>query len=269
MPSFEENSPNVIYECLENGIPFIASTAAGIRELVAPEDHGRVLFDPTDEGVAEGLRRALANGEPFDPARPAFDEDDSLRQWEEVLALPARAFPPVAAAEPSPDWTLMLGQGDAAEPALAETLVRAQQVSGADVVTCGLRVDGKVHLFPGEPRALGLLSNGYGTVGLIRKRSLDDAEPAWPRLARLSVAGAKIVSVPTPLVTQTAPPATLATHPEEGLLVLKHFEGALPPALRFTAELAARQAARSERPSPPRRSLLRRVIGRLRRSLSG
>src|SRR5207249_4537022 len=33
MPSFEENSPNTVYECLENGIPFIASNAAGIREL--------------------------------------------------------------------------------------------------------------------------------------------------------------------------------------------------------------------------------------------
>src|SRR6266540_6641910 len=38
MPSFEENSPNTVYECLENGIPFIASNVAGIRELVAPED---------------------------------------------------------------------------------------------------------------------------------------------------------------------------------------------------------------------------------------
>jgi glycosyltransferase involved in cell wall biosynthesis len=269
MPSFEENSPNVIYECLENGIPFIASTAAGIRELVAPEDHGRVLVEPTDQGIANGLRRALANGKRFDPARPAFDEDHSLRRWEEVLALSAKPFPPDAAAEPGPDWTLMLEEGDAADPALVETLVTAQQVSGADVVTCGLRVDGQVHLFPGEPRALGLLANGYGTVGLIRKPLLDGDEPAWPRLARLSVAGAKIVSVPAPLVTQTAPPATLATHPEEGLLVLKHFEHALPPTLRFTAELAARQAARSERPSPPRRTLVRRVIGRLRRSLPG
>src|SRR6266511_2567862 len=62
MPSFEENSPNVVYECLENGIPFIAGNAAGIRELVDPEDHGRVLFEPTEEGIAQALRRALANG---------------------------------------------------------------------------------------------------------------------------------------------------------------------------------------------------------------
>ena len=36
MPSFEENSPNVIYECLENGIPFIASNAAGSASSSRP-----------------------------------------------------------------------------------------------------------------------------------------------------------------------------------------------------------------------------------------
>jgi hypothetical protein len=123
-----------------------------------------------------------------------------------------------------------------------------------------------VHLFPGEPRALGLLSNGYGTVALIRRSLLDPDEPAWPGLARLSVSGAEIVSVPTPLVTQAVPPATLATHPEEGLLVLKHFERALPPNLRYTAELAARQAAHVQPPAP-QRSFVRRGLGRVRRSL--
>ena len=68
------------------------------------------------------------------------------------------------------------------EPELVETLVRAQQVSGADVVTCGLFVDGHVHLFPGEPGALGLLANGYGTVALVR-RSLLESDAAEARLA--------------------------------------------------------------------------------------
>lgn len=266
MPSFEENSPNVIYECLENGIPFIASTAAGIRELVAPEDHARVLVVPTEDGIAAGLRRVLANGKPFRPARAAFDEEDSLRRWEEVLAQPARPFPPESATEPGSDWSLTVGEHDVPEAELIQTLVRAQEVSGADVVTCGLFIDGRLHLFPGEPRALGLLSNGYGTVALIRSSLLDPVEPAWPGLARLSVSGAKIVSVPRPLVTQAEPPATLATHPHEGLLVLKHFERALPPNLRYTAELAARQAAYVQQPAP-RRSFIRRAVGRLRRSL--
>jgi glycosyltransferase involved in cell wall biosynthesis len=270
MPSFEENSPNVIYECLENQIPFIASTAAGIRELVAAEDHARVLFEPTQEGIADGLRRAIANEASFLPASPAFDDEDSLRRWEEVLALPASTPPPADGTEPGPEWLLSIGEDDVPEPALFETLVRAQQVSGADVVSCGVFVAGTEHIFMGEPRGLGLLSNSYGTVALMRRSLVDSdaVEPIWPRLARVSLSGAKIVSVPTPLVTQAIAPATLQTHPEEGRLVFSYFEQALPRKLRFTAELAARLAAAAEPPDAgARRSLPRRAVRRLLRRI--
>ncbi len=288
MPSFEENSPNTVYECLENGIPFIAGNAAGIRELVAPEDHARVLCEPTEEGIAQALRRALANGEALQPARRAFDDAESLRRWEDVLALPPRAFPPPAepptvdvverdrsSADPlhtlDAEWVLFLDEGDVPEPELVETLVRAQQASGADVVSCGLFLeDGtggkRVHLFPGEPRALGLLSNGYGTVSLIRRSLLQlaAAEPDWPLLAGLSAAGTRIVSVPIPLVTRTAAPGTLESHPAEALLVLRHLERALPKNLRFSAELVTRLGAETRPGSPPRgRGLARRAARRL------
>jgi glycosyltransferase involved in cell wall biosynthesis len=315
MPSFEENSPNTVYECLENGIPFIAGNAAGIRELVTPEDHGRVLFEPTEEGIAEALRRALVNGDALGPARPAFDDAESLRRWEEVFALPAGPFPPrdgrlpvdavvvhrssqsaldrclaalaaqsgadvrvtvvQARAEALPDleaeWVVFLDEDDVPEPTLVETLVRAQHASGADVVSCGLflrdATGGKsVHLFPGEPRALGLLVNGYGTIALLRRSLLEPAvvDPDWPLLAKLSVSGARIVSVPIPLVTRTERPGTLHTHPADARRVLDYLEGALPHNLRLTAELAARLAAEAQRPSQARaRSLLRRAARRL------
>ena len=35
IPSLLDNSPNVVYECLEDGIPFLASDTGGIGELVA------------------------------------------------------------------------------------------------------------------------------------------------------------------------------------------------------------------------------------------
>ena len=270
MPSFEENSPNTVYECLENGFPFIASNAAGIRELVAPGDQARVLFDPTVDGIAHALRRALAEGHGLRPARPAFDDAESLRRWEEVLALPAaREFRAkgVAASAVDPDWVVLLDEADVPEPGLVATLVRAQQVSGADVVSCGLFVDGTVHLFPGEPRALGLLGNGYGTTALVRRSLLepDGADARWPLFAKLSVAGAKIVSVPIPLVTSAAPPATLQTHPTEALRVLRICEGALPQNIRFVAELATRLAAAETQRSSPvrRRGLARRAVRRL------
>ena len=56
MPSLEDNSPNTVYECLEAGIPFVASNVGGIAELVAPEDRQRVLFEPTPGGGCQGER---------------------------------------------------------------------------------------------------------------------------------------------------------------------------------------------------------------------
>jgi glycosyltransferase involved in cell wall biosynthesis len=270
IPSFEENSPNVIYECLENGIPFIASDVAGIRELVAADDRARVLFEPTPDGIAAALRRALANGGALRPARAAFDDEESLRRWEHVLALPTHPPPPTGAGGLEPGWVVLRDDGDVDGPELVETLVRAQQVSAADVVTCGVSVNGTMHLFPGEPGALGLLTNAYGTVALVRSALVEgrEGEARWPLLAQLSLEGARIVSVPLPLATTTTAPATLQTQPAQALRVLASFERALPENLRFLAELVTRTAAAdSDASQAPRRSFVRRALARLGRTL--
>jgi hypothetical protein len=245
IPSFEENSPNVIYECLENGIPFIASDVAGIRELIAADDHARVLFEPTADGIVAALCRALANGGALRPARAAFDDEESLRRWEHVLALPAPPPPSAGAGALEPGWVVLRDDGDVDGPELVETLVRAQQASGADVVTCGVSVNATLHFFPGEPGALGLLTNGYGTVALVPSAVVEgrEDEARWPLLAQLSLEGARIVSVPLPLATTTTAPATLHTQPAQALRVLASFERALPENLRFLAELVTRTAA--------------------------
>ncbi|MCS7007758.1 MAG: glycosyltransferase [Thermoleophilia bacterium] len=85
MPSLLDNSPNTVYECLEQGIPFIASTAGGIPELVAEEDRGRVLVEPEVEPLREALRRALASPDGHAPARPAHDPAAALAAWLEVV----------------------------------------------------------------------------------------------------------------------------------------------------------------------------------------
>jgi glycosyltransferase involved in cell wall biosynthesis len=267
MPSFEENSPNTVYECLERQIPFIASDAAGIRELVAEEDHARVLFAPTQDGIAKALTGALTDAASVGPAHPAYDDGESLRRWDRVLALSGRPLPPEgpSVSAVGPGWVLLLEEEDVPDPELVEALVRAQQVSGADVVSCGLFVDGTVHLFPGEPRALGLLVNGYGTVCLVRESLLEraDEESRWPLLAELSASGAKIVSVPVPLVTTATSPADLHTDPAEALRVLTHLERALPQNLRLVAELTTRLAADTQRPPPaPRTRSVRRAVRR-------
>jgi glycosyltransferase involved in cell wall biosynthesis len=346
MPSLEDNSPNTVYECLERGIPFIASRAGGIGELVAPEDRVRVLFEPTPEGIAEALRRVLS-ADALEPARPAFDDATSLEQWAEVLATPPRELPRVrdrpavdvvvvhrqstealsrclaalarqtyregsvtvaitgnadldvpitnglagarvvrcegssveVAREAglragSSPWVVFLDEEDVPKEDLIETLVRAQGASGADVVSCGLRLPGeRLHFFAGEPGGLGLLANGYGRVALLRRALLTDVgtpwqaegDPDWPLLAGLAAAGAHIVSVPIPLVTTPARPGTLDSQPSDALLAVEELERALPDELRFLARLVAGQAAEMKRlPPAPRAGLVRPAVRVLR-----
>ena len=301
MPSLVENSPNVVYECLEAKIPFITSAAGGAGELVAAEDRARVLFEPTPEGVAAALQRSLKQRGPLRPVRPAFDSGDVLRAWAEVVSgepspvaqpkerpvvdvivhqrgasdrLPSESYERVnvirstavsvpAAREEglragSAPWVVFLDEEDVPEPEFVDILVRAQAASGADVVSCGLWCDGRVHLFPGEPGGLGILSNGYGTAALLRRDLLDELETTWPvvgdhdwpLLARLSAAGARIVSVPMPLVRRTRRPGTLEREPTDALLVIETLERQLPDQLRLVARLAAGLAAEARRPPP-------------------
>jgi hypothetical protein len=85
----------------------------------------------------------------------------------------------------------------------------------------------------------------------------------WPLLAKLSAASAKIVSVPIPLVSSAAPPASLDTHPSEALRVMEYFEGALPRDLRSLAELVTRTAAEPPQPAVRARGVARRAARRL------
>ena len=158
-------------------------------------------------------------------------------------------------------WVVFLDEEDVPEPELLDALVRAQAASGADVVSCGLYLEEEeggrtLRFFAGQPRALGLLENGYGTVALLRRSLLAgladgrpaEGDPDWPLLARLSASGAQIVSVPTPLLTRRARPGTLERHPADALLVAAQFERALPDQLHSLARLAAGLAANAQEP---------------------
>jgi glycosyltransferase involved in cell wall biosynthesis len=327
MPSFGETFGNAVYECLEHGIPFIASNTAATPELIAPDDHPRVLFEPTAEGVATALRQALSDGDGLRPARLAFNAHSAYERWAEVVA--SAAPPPRQAVtelpavdvvvvgrgdenglsrclnaiqrQTHPDVNVIVvdGERDAGleggsapfvvflneqdEPSedLVASLAHAQGSSGADVVTCGLRLRNppRQHLFLGDPGGLGLLSNSYGTPALVRRSLLEDVAAAgpvegdadWPLLAALHLGGARIVSIPMPLLTRSKPPGSLEQDPGASLLVLKRHEQALPVSLRPLARLAAGLAAASaQEPAPPVdgpavRKVARRIRGRLRR----
>jgi hypothetical protein len=91
MPSLLDNSPNTVSECIEHGIPFIATETGGIPELVAPEDRARVLCEPTSDDLAAALARALASPDGFGPARAARSAEESLAAWQEVVETVAAA----------------------------------------------------------------------------------------------------------------------------------------------------------------------------------
>jgi hypothetical protein len=214
MPSLQENSPNAVYECLEHGIPLIASAVGGVPELVEPD----VLFEPTPAGLEAKLRRIIDDGNVPAPARRSFDPDASLERWSEVIQLrPA----PRPAARPS--------DGD-----LRDVLLHAQRASGADVVTCGLRLPGGgLRFFHGDPGGLGAVENAYGIVALIDGQ-LRHGNELWPVLARLAASGASIVSIPLPLAEGSVEP-----EPATALRAVQALEDALPDPARGAARLAA------------------------------
>ena len=156
----------------------------------------------------------------------------------------------------SAPFVLLLGEGDVPEAGLVQTLVQAQRISGADVVTCGahLETDGRpaLHFFSGEPGGLGLLANDYGRVALVRRSLLATAAPTrpsdedaiWPILAALSASDAQFVSIPAPLVTSSEPSA-VGEDSTDALGVAQELERALPYAARSAARLAAGLAASS------------------------
>jgi glycosyltransferase involved in cell wall biosynthesis len=86
MPSLLDNSPNVVYECLDHGIPFLAADVGGIPELIAAEDRERTLIEPTVVGIRTGLERLLAAPDEIRPAQPGYDRARTLSTWEEALS---------------------------------------------------------------------------------------------------------------------------------------------------------------------------------------
>jgi glycosyltransferase involved in cell wall biosynthesis len=261
----------VTFEPTPEGVEAALTRALSNGDVLHP---ARPAFDPA--GSFQAWAEVIATRPVSAPLRePAVDVDvvvvhrESPRSLERCLAaLEAQSHDRVrvivegsreaglqAAAA---DWVVLLDEEDVPEDELVETLVRAQAASDADVVTCGLQLSGNdgqsQYFFVGEPRGLGLLSNGYGNTALIRRALLGDAttpspaagDPDWPLFARLSIAGARIVSVPAPLVTRPTRPGTLTRHPADALLVAEQFERALPDRLRSLARLAAGLAAETE-----------------------
>jgi glycosyltransferase involved in cell wall biosynthesis len=79
MPSIADNSPCVVYECIEAGIPFVSTRGSGADELVDPEYWDDLMVQPTVQSLTEKLAFILENGARF--SRPRFDPEQNLATW--------------------------------------------------------------------------------------------------------------------------------------------------------------------------------------------
>jgi len=100
MASPVDNSPCVVYECLGEGIPFLASTGGGIPELVAAEDHGAALFKPTAQGLADLLFPILQSRRLPNVPRAAPTVIAARETWRKFLAEPVMTVKPATTAQP-------------------------------------------------------------------------------------------------------------------------------------------------------------------------
>jgi glycosyltransferase involved in cell wall biosynthesis len=80
MPSTADNSPCVVYECLQHRIPFITGAGSGADEIVDRHRSPWALVPPTAEDLSKALVDAIENG--ARPALPAFDYEENWAAWE-------------------------------------------------------------------------------------------------------------------------------------------------------------------------------------------
>ena len=79
LPSLVDNLPNTVLECLGAKVPFIASNAGGIPEMIAAADLEATCFPLHTRAFADKLRHVLLNG--IRPATPAWDSQENENTW--------------------------------------------------------------------------------------------------------------------------------------------------------------------------------------------
>jgi glycosyltransferase involved in cell wall biosynthesis len=79
MPSLADNSPCVVYECMEAGIPFISTRGSGADELIDPGSWDDVMVQPKASALARKLADVRGRGAWL--AQPRFDPNENLTTW--------------------------------------------------------------------------------------------------------------------------------------------------------------------------------------------
>src|SRR5262249_29976026 len=105
VPSLGDNSPNTVYECLEHGIPFIASAVGGIPELIALDNPATVLSPPPTGGLSRALQPPLAAETPPHLARAVFDAKKPASAGSRVVESEPPPRPPFA--DPTDEFVML------------------------------------------------------------------------------------------------------------------------------------------------------------------
>jgi O-antigen biosynthesis protein len=133
IPSQVDNSPCTVQECLEEGIPFLASDRGGIPELIHPDDLERVTA-PLDVRVFAGRIEEIlrSNHRPARAAQSVHHTREVWRRWH--ASLPA-GVAPVQTREELPFISVCIAHFE--RPHLLERMlatVRAQTYSRMEVI---------------------------------------------------------------------------------------------------------------------------------------
>jgi glycosyltransferase involved in cell wall biosynthesis len=160
IPSLLENSPYRVLECLVAGIAFVASRVGGIPELIAPDDVGKVCFEPNAGALCAVLCAALTEG--LRPARPVVNALANEQAWialhENSFAQPQPPAPGPELASPSPDLS----------NEIERTAIQALSIDPTNAVA--LKVLARIHL------KAGLHEAAEEACQLILKHDANDAE---------------------------------------------------------------------------------------------
>lgn len=216
IPSISENCPLTVIECLAHRIPFLASKAGGIPELIHDSCHDGVLFPPDDSVLAERFRQVLRVG--VKPARPAFDSGWCDAVWDRWHTEQAGLISTASAASGQPSDPLeefqLIGDIEPLDERAGAMLRRVRGSADAEIVI-GITETHTPHgvhheLPPAADLATVLLAWPYRGGLLVRNDLLfalnveAHCEPAEVLLQALWT-GRRVLSVPDVLFRRIAP----------------------------------------------------------------
>lgn len=112
IPSLVDNSPCVIYECLNNDVDFITTSAGGMRELIAEADLSDRVCAPRGRDLAQLISTHLAkSSSERQAARPRFNVEtiasDTIKLFRLQSGKPCK-LPAEAVSSSQPDLTVIM-----------------------------------------------------------------------------------------------------------------------------------------------------------------